>query len=766
MSPVADVNLICVTDHWEATYSGMLPGVLAGDYSADQMTIDLVQLLSVAGVTWFNDELMSVDREQRQLLFRSGRRQSYDLLSVGIGSRPELPPQSVGPDGESIPVVGIKPMQDFLSRLDDAVRVAQQRQAGSAVLRIDIVGGGLGSVEVALCLPHFLNRMGLGAPDYRIRLISGASEPPVGCAASTRRRIQRAMDRAGIELIGGCHLSEVVGAELRLREGRAIDSDLVVFLGAGRAAAATGLFDLPKDDRGCLLTDATLTTLGDTRIWAGGDCGTIEGINLPKAGVYAVRQGPVMWDNLTRWARGEVLQPYQPQRDFLKLVNIGGERAIAEYRGWSWEGHWMWRWKDRIDTKFMRMYQTLAARMRGTEMRVSGPAGDIPESHATPMRCLGCGSKIAADSLRAVLKTLSETAEPPSGNKHAVGPSFELSHASDDVVLLPSLEPMAEPQQRSPLNRTDGAAPATRTEARWAMSVDAFPTPLPDPWLSGRLATIHALSDLWASGIEPRGALATVEIPFGSRRAQQEILYQLMAGISKELQLHRVDLLGGHSLEGPRLSIALTVMGLAAEGRVPAPKQGARPGDALVLTKGLGTGVALAAYMQGACPAGTYRAALESMMTDNAVALKFLQSCSVHAMTDVTGFGLLGHLHEMVGQNTVGSPACTIEIFADALRDAAFAGVAQLFQEGWKSTMHDNNLDFLDGAEGINPDSLEAALALDPQTSGGLLMAIPAEEVNRCVSLGQAIGVPVRVLGSVKERAEGDSAWCRLRSQP
>jgi selenide,water dikinase len=785
MEPIPDVNLIAVTDQTVATYSGMLPGVLAGDYPPERMEIDLVQLLSAAKVPWIQDTLVQVDRDARQLTFDSGRRLRYDLLSVGVGSRPaDLPTQPDWQGGTAIPVIGIKPMQTFLARLEQGVRVAGgQRDAGALQTdgratsvvdgggqprrrQIDVIGGGLGSVEVVLCLAHFLARCGWTPDQYQLRLISGSPEPPVGCLPSTRRRILRRMAQLGVTLLPSTKLIGVHGNRLQLDSGQTLTSDLVIYLGAGAAAPATRLCDLSLDDRGCILTNHCLQSIDDPHVWAGGDCGTIAQQPLPKAGVFAVRQGPIMWENLQHWAANKPLRPYRPQRDFLKLINLGQRQAIGEWRGFSFEGHWVWRWKDHIDSQFMTMYQslpeTLARQMetgpkssRRLPSQTSSPATEIAQP---AMRCLGCGSKIASESLRKVLRTLSR---PPADGRFEV---LDWRKMGDDVALIP-------------WGRRDPASSATQAGGL-AISVDAFPSPLTDPWLSGRLAVIHALSDLWASGIKPQTVLATVEIPFGHRAAQEDCLQQVMGGIVAELSQHQVTLVGGHTLEGPRLSIALTVIAQTPTDEIPAPKQGSQPGDQLILTKGLGTGLALAALQQGRCPAELYETVLSSMLANNAVGVEVLNSFSIHGMTDVTGFGLLGHLREMLVR-----PELEIRLSTVQLRQHVFPGAWPLVERGIRSTMHESNQSFLQGVwldstTGPQPLPAEhpwAAVLLDPQTSGGLLLAVPAAQSAECVEFLREHGVKVAsIIGAVHAREsvtaspEGTTMpeplanWCRL----
>ena len=751
MHPIRDVNLICVTDYLTATYSGMLPGVLAGDYTPEQMQIDLVKLLSAAKVQWIQDELDSVNRASGVLGFKSGRQVRYDLLSVGVGSRPHLVEQK---SSESIPVVSIKPMQSFLERIEAGLRQAQSRRNGRSQIRIDVVGGGLGSVEVVVCLRSFLQRFGWEATDYRLRLISGSEAPPVGCLPKTRARIVRVFKELDIDLLPAAKLVAIDGDQLILDNGQRETSDLVIYLAAGHAAPVTALFDVPKDDRGCLLTNRRLECVQDPRIWAGGDCGSIQGLHVPKAGVYAVRQGPVMWANLERWAAGQPLQDYKPQHDFLKLINLGGRQAIGEWRGFSFQGHWVWKLKDYIDTNFMKMYQNLPEKLLA-QMSAAEGASSV-------MRCLGCGSKIGADGLRQVLKDLQQNESESTPNTYAT------QSTSDDVVMVPFHDPSRGPSANSYIPERQSMA----------VSVDAFPSPVSDPWLAGRLAVLHSLSDLWVSGIAPQHVLATVEIPYGSPTAQRHCLYQVMSGITHQLRLENAALVGGHSLEGPRLSVALTVLGASGSGQIPAPKQGLRPDDALILSKGLGTGVGLATLMQGQCPASVYQAMIQSMLQANRVALELIKEFPIHAMTDVTGFGLLGHLREMVADDPV-----QVILEMQQLRAALFPGVSELLEAGYRSTMHENNAYFLAGVDRaptvarpsldkvqfdkvqLNKVTVDEAILLDPQSSGGILCAVPNSCAAEVVSfLHQRQFEMATVIGQVEARATDANNWCTLKS--
>lgn len=358
--PIRGVSLSCVSNESCATYSGMLPGVLAGQYTSDDMSIDLARLCSVAGTQLVVGDVIRVDRGARTLHLADGRVVSFDLLSVGIGSVPSFANVEVD---RAAGLVAIKPMQTFLARLADAVRAAVDSRR-DARPRIVVVGAGAGGVEVGLTLPTYLrDRLAVGAsPD--LTLVSSAALTP-GRLARTNRRVERALLRRGVRVVAGHKVVRVAPTGVTLADGRMFEADVIVWATEASAPPLLARFDLPRDPRGFLLTGPTLQTVGDPAIFAVGDSGSIVGTTTPRAGVYAVRQGPILWENIGHAVAGTPLRTYRPQPGFLTLLNTGDGRAVGEWRRFSFEGAWCWRLKDAIDRRFMRRYQEPASSAPG-----------------------------------------------------------------------------------------------------------------------------------------------------------------------------------------------------------------------------------------------------------------------------------------------------------------------------------------------------------------------------------------------------------------
>lgn len=734
MAPIPDARLTCVSNFPFATYSGMLPGTLAGLYPRDRMQIDLVRLCAAAGARLIVGQVTGLDRKERRLLFADRAPLSFDALSVGVGSVPRGVPE-----GDSAgKVVPIKPMQTFLDRLTERIR-----QTGEAIgdrpLRVAVVGAGVAGIEITFCLPPRVEMI-LGSRPIEMSLIDPGERLSAGLDRRTLALVRREIDSRGVGLYFGQRVESVSEEGVRLEDGRTIESDLVLWATGAVAPPLLGVLGLPTDERGFLLTRDTLQTTGGDPVFAVGDTGTLEGKRAPKAGVFAVRQGPILWENLARVLDGRELKRYEPQTGFLKLMATGDRRAILSYKGLAFHARWCWRLKDRIDGGFMDKYQDYSpvemdgvgvsggsiASERDAESSGLGGAADGENGEAAGvrnrMRCAGCGGKIGGQVLQRVLERLEIQA-----TEHVL---VGLDAPDDAAVVVPP-----------------GGRPVTVT-------TDFFAAPLDDMFTVGRIAALNAASDAFAMGARVHSALAIATIPPGPGEKQESLLYELLAGAKRELDAMGATLVGGHTIEGPQTTIGFTILAESAD--PPRTKGLLRPGDRLVLTKPLGTGVLLAAQMQARCRAEWMGPLLDCMLQSNQPAATVMDELELRGMTDVTGFGLAGHLLEMLHAADL---AATITLDGAPL----LPGVAELLAEGLESTLAPANRDAEAeiAADASAMGRPEYAALFDPQTSGGLLLAASEEKLDLLLRrLGQLSNIPAAVVGRVERR---DDAGRRIR---
>ncbi len=497
---------------------------------------------------------------------------------------------------------------------------------------------------------------------------------------------------SGVRLHLHSRVVAVNAEQLVLETGEQHAYDNLFWCTGAAAAPWVAASGLSCDAQGFLHIRDTLQSIDDAAVFAAGDIATQVKHPRPKAGVYAVRQGPVLAHNLRAAVLGKALKQHRPQRRFLSLVSLGGRCAVADRGPFYATGEWVWRWKDRIDQEFMDRFATLPA-MDGM-LAAEAIAGAIQDEAGV---CGGCGAKVGAPGLAAVLAGLAEEFPehcPPQGS-------------ADDVSPIPDA----------------GGFPVVQ-------SLDLLRELVADPWLMGRIAANHALSDLYACAARPLSALAAVTLPFARDALLRRDLRQVLAGALHEFALADCQLGGGHSMQGPELLLGFAVNGLAMnpESGLLA-KRGARDGDALVLTKPLGTGVLFAAQMRQLADGRDIAAAIAMMLQSNRIAAELALAHGASASTDVTGFGLLGHLLEMLGEKQ----AANVTLSAIP----ALAGARELLAAGVRSTMHEANgevIEELQFATGVGRN--DADLLLDPQTSGGLLVALdPGRADDYCAQL-------------------------------
>lgn len=701
MKPLPDVRLTCVSPFSRATYSGMLPGVLAGLYPPERMTIDLVRLCAASGIRFVNARATGLDLARRELLVEDRPPIPFDVLSIGIGSVPRDEPLRSSEQGADRALVVIKPMQTFLARLDRRLEALRER-AEKRPLRIAVVGAGAGGVEITFCLP---NRVREKVTDrFELTLIDRNDDVLPGGETKTARLARRELQARGVTLLLGHGVRQLLDGRLTLEDGRELEFDLILWATSARGPASLESFGLPTDDDGFLLTRPTLQTVADAPVFAVGDAGTIREYPTPKAGVYAVRQGPVLWENAQRMLRGEALIEYVPQSGFLSLMATGDRRAILSYKGFSAHASWCWRLKDYIDSRFMDKHQDY----RPMSMTVP------PADPAAAMRCAGCGGKVGGSILSRVLDRL----DVPQTENVIVG-----LDAPDDAAVV----------------QIPGGRPVVAT-------VDFFAAFLDDPYLVGRVAALNAASDLFAVGSRPLAAMALATLPVGPPRQQEQLLYELLAGSLREFRSMGAALVGGHTIEGPQTALGFSM--LADPGDAPPRlKGGLRAGDQLVLTKPLGAGVLLAAHMQARCRAEWMDALLPVLLASNQAAAALADEFDIQGMTDITGFGLAGHTLEMLDASNVAA-----KLHLD--RVPLLPGAAELASEGLESTLAPANRTAEEDIAVAEAQRRTAVyqLLFDPQTSGGLLLGVPQRHLAPLLHRLAEIGpVPPAHVGEVVE---------------
>jgi selenide,water dikinase len=698
MRPVVGIRLTVILDRPVAVYSGMVPGFVAGQYARDELELDVRPLALRAGARCIVARATGLDARARRIQLEARPPVTYDTASFDVGST-VAGLDRTGVREHAIPT---RPIGAFVRRVDEVLAAASERVAFRGV----VVGGGAAGVEVAFALAARLGREGQRPAE--VLLLEAGPRVLQGHPASVARRVLAAAARRGITIRCGAVVDDVEAGAVRLSGGERVPADAVIWVAGAAALPIFAGSGLETDERGFVRIRPTLQCVGHDDVFAVGDCASWEGSPaLAKAGVYAVRQGPVLAHNLVARAQGGRLRAYRPQRAFLSLLNLGDGSAIGTKWGVTAEGRSVFALKNWIDRRFVRRFQVLG---RDGAVTADFAAAPMP---AGEMPCGGCAAKVGESTLARALERL--------------GP---ISHPS--VILG-----LAQPD--------DAAAVETGHGEIVAATIDGFRAFADDPYLVGRVAAVSAVSDLWATGVVPAFALAQVTVPDDEPARAEETLYQVMAGARAALEADGVTLVGGHTTTGPELVVGFAVWGLVPSADALIRIGGLAPGDDLILTKPLGTGVVLQADMRGLARGEWVDATHASMLRSNAHAARAAGRVRPSAATDVTGFGLAGHLGAMLRTSKASA-----RIALDTI--PALPGALSLLGRGVRSTAHLENARARRAMQ-VEPDAARRPaldLLFDPQTSGGLLLGVASERSEALLDALRAGGdVAAAVIGVV-----------------
>ena len=718
MNPVPGVRLTLICRDTHTPYSGMLPGYVAGHYSYDDVHIDLSRLAEYAGARFYRAEAMGIDRDQKRVICRGRPDVPYDILSINIGSSPRV--NEV--EGASDHAVPVKPITGFNNRW---LALLSRIENHDGPLAVAVVGAGAGGVELTLAmqfrLKNELKQRGKDPGQLHFHLFDAADQSLPTHNPKVREVFRKTLSNRGVKVHLGSPVSKVQEGLLITESGETLQTDEVLWV--TRAGGPEWLKDtgLALDDGLFLRVRDTLQVENDDSIFAAGDIANVLNHPREKAGVFAVRQGPPLADNLKRLATGKDPKDFHPQKKWLALISTGDKYAVASRGDLQFDGAWVWRWKDWIDRRFMKKFNDLPPMEEESKLPDTAAAQNAEEASqaisAVAMRCGGCGAKVGSTVLSRALGEL----KPIERDDILIG-----LHAPDDAAVL--------------------TVPPGKAVVH---TVDFFRAFIDDPYIFGKVAANHSLGDVFAMGAEAQSATAVATVPYGIESKVEDVVYQMMSGAVEVLNEAGCALVGGHTGEGKELALGFAVNGLIDPEEVMS-KGGLKAGDALILTKPIGTGTLFAAHAKLAAKGRWIDSALASMIQSNKAAADCLRKFGSKACTDVTGFGLLGHLVEMTKPSGVDA-----ELDLSAI--PILPGAEETAAAGILSSLQPANIRLRRGIRDQEKwvNHARYPLIFDPQTAGGLLASVAADKAEECVRELKALGYPhTAIIGRITAQDE------------
>lgn len=364
--PASGLRLTLISRESHTPYSGMLPGLIAGEHGHDEAHIDLVPLARAAGAVFIRDEVTGIEPDRKRVLCRESAPVAYDLLSIDTGAAPRI----TGIPGVAEHAVSIKPIDGFAARFESIV---ERTRSGGAPRALAVVGGGAAGVEVILAVQHRLraelSAAGRDRSAVSFHLLTAGPAILANHNSALRRSLIRILAERDIAVHVGAEVSRLTAGGVETTRGLFIEADPVIWATQAEGAPWLRTTGLALDGHGFIRVADTLQTVTDPNIFASGDVASLGDPSLEKAGVFAVRQGPVLAANLRRAVEGRPLMRYGPQRSWLSILSTGGQYAVASRGSLKAEGRWVWLLKRWIDTRFVASFSIPATGAAGDRDR-------------------------------------------------------------------------------------------------------------------------------------------------------------------------------------------------------------------------------------------------------------------------------------------------------------------------------------------------------------------------------------------------------------
>lgn len=691
MNPIPGLRITMINNFISSSYSGMLPGYIAGTFTKEDTQIDLLKLCSFANSRLIIDRVIGLNSEKKYISLQNRTPIYYDTLSINTGGEPELN-SIVGAKKYGVP---IKPISNLIQVFENMKSKINKYKNINFV----IIGGGAGGIEIALSIKNYLNNQKT-LIEKQVTLISKSKNLIGGHSALAKLNATNFLIENNINLISDNPVIEIGNNFVKTKRGTKIKSDFSVLVTSITAPKWISQSDLTLSDDGFIEVNNFLQSSNEN-IFASGDVCSIKGKNLVKSGVYAVRQGTILSKNL----RARILKlrytSYKPQKTFLSLIGDGKSKAIFSWGPFSFKSKWSWMLKKFIDENFIKKYNVLPP----MEMKSLKPhpnlitEKDFGDPSLAKIKCLGCGAKAQWLSLEEAIKAV---------NAFQTVSNIDITN---DVSVI-----------QAPLGM------------EIVQSVDLISSIINDPYDLSRIAALHSISDIITAGAKPHSAEAIFIIPPGLKKTQTRLISELIGGASKVFLDHNMKLNGGHTSEGTDLQVGFAITGFRPKTfKLKKPKVGNR----LILTKPLGVGIILAAHMRGKSKPDEYQNVINAMLSSNQIAGEILLNNHITLVTDVTGFGLARHTLNLTQPFGARFNLSKIPVLD---------GVYRILQNGIVSSLSDANRK----ASGFDVFSdYKNQIIFDPQTGGGLLAIIEKESEKKILNQLKSQNIKASIIGTV-----------------
>ena len=683
MGSLKNARITLINPNIEHLYSSMIPGLISKRYNFEESSIDLVKFTLNANCRFFKDTLIEIEPTKKSILCEQRGRIEFDILSLNTGSDTKIIPGS-----KNSTFLNLKPFHSFVSNFESWIA---SLDLGKKHLRIGVVGGGIASIEIILAvkkrletkLTHITNH-----PKLDIFFLTKEESPFSSLNTQLKKHCLKVISENNITVVSGFLASKIDTNYVLDRNGNSFYLDLGIIATGPSPQPWADISGLSLCKNGYVRIKDNLTCEQYENIFVTGDAASLsKHPDLPKSGLTAVRQGQVLVRNIQKKLNQEPLVSYKPQFLRLSLIGTTNDNAIATYGQLAFRGSIFWHLKNFIDLNFIKKFKSFKKMDNKVNL----------ETNPQIERCGGCGSKIGSNILRSILDEFKKDKVFSNIDSMDEDAGFSISY-SDKLNLH---------------------------------TIDGFRQLIDDPYDMGVITAHHSVSDITAMGGVPKTALALVGIPINDEKLMKNDLRLALRGLLSGLKTYSVNIIGGHTNEAESTSLALAINGVVNEERI-IKKNNIKLNDRIILTQPIGTGVIFAGLMDGHTKGRWLNQVISEIKErkDNLAGLitKFATGC-----TDVTGFGLVGHLVEMTKNSPYG-----ITINLDKI--PFFEGAEEMSAKKVRSSLFPQNISVPHEVDKDIRDDPRFELCFDPQTAGGFLLSIEADKANLCVDALHSLG--------------------------
>ena len=678
-----NARVTLINPNIEQLYSSMIPGLISKKYNFEESSIDLVKLTLSANCRFFKDAVIEVDPNKKTILCEQRGRIEFDILSLSTGSDTKIIPGLKNPS-----FLNLKPFHSFVSNFESWIASLDN---GKNFLRIGVIGGGIASLEIILAIKKRLESeltQKTKHPKLDIFFLTKDETPFSSLSTQLKEHCLNVISENNITVISNFLASKIDTNCVLNRDGDPFHLDLGIIATGPSPQPWTKISGLSLCKNGFVRVKDNLTCEQFGNIFVSGDAASlIKHPDLPKSGLTAVRQGQVLVRNIQRRLNEEPLVSYKPQFLRLSLIGTTNDNAIATYGQIALRGSIFWHLKNFIDLNFIKKFKSFKKMDNNVNSKTN------PQME----RCGGCGSKIGSNILRSVLDELKKDKVFSNIDSMDEDAGFSISY-SDKLNLH---------------------------------TIDGFRQLIDDPYDMGIITSHHSVSDITAMGGVPKTALALVSIPLNDEKLMKNDLRLALRGLLSGLKTYSVNIIGGHTNEAETTSLGLAINGVVDQERV-IKKNSIKLNDRIILTQPIGTGVIFAGLMDGHTKGKWLNQVIGEIkqrkhnITD--LITKFATGC-----TDVTGFGLVGHLAEMTKNTPYG-------ITINLKKIPFFEGAEEMSVKKVRSSLFPQNISVPYEVDHDIRTDPRFELCFDPQTAGGFLLSIEAEKANLCVDALHSLG--------------------------